>query len=584
MPGPHRHKVRLVLQSGLDSLYELKLRAVKPFLIKFHDYRGRLEATWFIMRCRSTLLELGLGIGGLLGPVAFPNTPSWLEVTSYTFGGAAALHWCYTQLQTLVRRSPGFEEIWNEQLLSKLPQIRSVLAESGRYGLVEFGAKRPSFVAIDLPCSEWFWRVENDLAISIPNRKIYSAAESGLAAVADIIAWRCSQSFREGKYIFNESKIQICSNLDIDSLRDESRVHLRRTTYLDSLATHEMYPLRTYWPLGKKPTTAQRNERECEAVQLILDGIFRQTDGYQEFVEATGILPLGRSKLSNHFGVNILLFNRKLGFIVQRQGLHSLIDAGELVTTGSGSSDWFRKILGISLPIQNVKPGGSFRKLIVSEALRELQEESRLRLREVDRFNVEIVGYGRRFDRGMKPDFYCFLKIEDDYPDDEAMILRRAHRGKEMLFVDDFVTDLFLFAVIWPPELWSKYSSGSFRDKQSAKKELLELVERWFDDITTGELLDHLHPDCRNVLDEDSLELLRRYRNDSERPQRYWEVLLELLTVLPSSSPALRVTAACVLYRIKNDPEFAKVFQPSKVPRFGPGEGYQAPSINIPSD
>lgn len=578
------HKARLYLQTCLDYLYELKLRAAKPFLIKFHDYRGRLEATWFIMRCRSPLLELCLGLGGLLGPAAIPNTPSWLDVTSYTCGGAAALHWCFTHLRTLIRRSSNFEELWNDQLLSKLPEVSRVLGGVGRYGLVEFTAKQPSFVAIDLPCSEWFWKVENDLAIAVPNRKMYSSIDSGIPSVADIIAWKCSKSFREGKYIFNESKIQLVSNLDIESLVDGNPIVLRRTTYLDSLATHEMYPLHTYWPVGKKPSAAERSERECKAIQLILDGDFRQSDGNQEFVEATGILPLDNSKLSNHFGVNILLFNRKMGFIVQRQGLHSLIDAGELVTTGSGSSDWFRKFLGISLPLANVKRGGSFRKLIVSEALRELQEESRLRLREVDRSNVEIVGYGRRFDRGMKPDFYCFLKIEDDYPDNEAMILRRAHRGKEMLFVDDFVTDLFLFAVIWPAELEERYSSGSFKDKQSAKRELLKLVENWFEDLTTGELKDHLHADCKNVLDEYSLEILRQYRKESERPQRYWEILLELLTVLPRSSPALRVTAACVLYRIKKDTEFAKVFQPSQGSHVGPGEGYQGPSLNIPSD
>jgi len=483
-----------------------------------------------------------------------------------------------------LRRSPDFDELKNEQLLTRIDEIQAALEDQGRFGIVKLRGAVQSFVAVDLPASRWFWHPGNDMSIVVSERKIYSSQEAKIDSIADLIAWRCSSLFREAKFIFNESKIRLKTDLSLDSLRDGSPVDLQRTTYLDSLATHETYPLRTYWPKNETPDAQARRRRECEAIELFIDGDFEQKAGVREFRKPTGMVPLDNSRLSNHFGVNILVFNRKMGFILQRQGIHSAIDPEQLVTTGSGSSDWFRKVLGVTVPISNVKAGGSFRKLIVSEALRELAEESRLRLRDVDRQNVEIVGYARRFDRGLKPDFYFFLKIADDYPDGEAEILRRAHRGKEILFVDDFVTDLFLFAVVWPEEIANAYQSPVMADRQLAKQQMQNLVEVWFAEEDFRTLKEMLHDECRGILSDETLLQLRTYRHGEHKPVEYWTTLLKLMTVFPAASPALRVTASCVLLRIQEDPEFAKNFEPDLAPVPSFSDQYDPAPVTPPSD
>jgi ADP-ribose pyrophosphatase YjhB (NUDIX family) len=341
---------------------------------------------------------------------------------------------------------------------------------------------------------------------------------------------------------------------------------ISKTNYFNSILTHEIYP---HSIVVGGVAANQRDEAFRRAAEEVL--ICDVRDGIPS---ARALVDLADSRMSNHFGINTLVFKRQEGFIVQRQSVRNLIVPGKLVPTGSGSSDWksrgrYRKLRG------PLRPGADFKHILQCEAYRELAEETRIRFSLEDVSNIEILGMARDLNRGGKPDFFFAYALPENSSDNEAELRRRANRflNKELLFVDDFTSDLALGYFFKPEERLArqvKYNEQSenirrsFEDEINAKSEG-EYVRQILSRISPRAFKQEFVPTADELL-------AARRKPQGEIPESYWVTMLKLIRWHPEAGQPLQVNAHLLLKRFEIDPDFRRRFFAPQIQNRKPGE------------
>lgn len=199
----------------------------------------------------------------------------------------------------------------------------------------------------------------------------------------------------KGGLLFNESKIRLCT--DIPEHVDPGffkNVVLQKTSYFDTLCTNDIagYRIRT----AKKSIDTKASDHDDDlGVGLEDHFIVDAGDGTKKFVK------LSASKLSNHLGGSTLAIDSRGYIHLTKQGRSSVIAAGKLTSTGSGSFDWSSK----------VKDGKLFCELIRGELERELREETGLDADSIK--HTFLLGMARHRARGGKPEFFAVTLVKE---------------------------------------------------------------------------------------------------------------------------------------------------------------------------
>lgn len=200
----------------------------------------------------------------------------------------------------------------------------------------------------------------------------------------------------KGGLLFNESKIRLCTDIPANGdFASFKSVTLQKTSYFDTLCTNDIvgYRIRT----AKKSIDANANDHDDDLGTGLEDYFIGGTgdDGTNQLVK------FGTSKLSNHMGGSTLVID-SLGYIhLTKQGRSSVIAAGKLTSTGSGSFDWSSK----------VRNGQPFCELIRGEIERELREETGLNASSIK--HTYLLGMARHRARGGKPEFFAVTLVTD---------------------------------------------------------------------------------------------------------------------------------------------------------------------------
>lgn len=198
-----------------------------------------------------------------------------------------------------------------------------------------------------------------------------------------------------GGLLFNESKIRLCTDIpengQLDTLKN---IVVQKTTYYDTLCTNDIvgYGIRNA-KNGIDADASDHDDDLGESVESLF--ISKKNAGAEEFVA------LGKSKLSNHIGGSTIVIDADGYIHLTKQGRSSVIAAGKLTSTGSGSFDWS----------SNVNDGQNFCNLIKCEIERELCEETGLDLKSIRQ--THLLGMARHRGRGAKPEFFAVTLVND---------------------------------------------------------------------------------------------------------------------------------------------------------------------------
>jgi hypothetical protein len=479
-----------------------------------------------------------LGIVGLLFGIWTFNLPDGLvnntikipTVWSVIFSAISLFFLLYSVYDYFKQKSGSttYYNKENKSLLSNLKSYNSYSKTDNNLALI-FQTDTKFQVSRLEDCIFW-WNKKNDLNIKTttnfdPRKQFVD--ESWKRVIYNKI------TKTEGKALFNEHKIRLC-NLDYNN----KIIELSQTCYFHSIITNESLA-----------DTLIRAERPSSGTieEYYTKQIFESENIPQSFE---------KTLMSNHVGVNVLLFHPNCGFVIQRQSRANMQNPGMLVATGSGSCDWFKHGF---LKSAKVKNNISFRNLIIDEGIRELREETRTAIDINTKSKCHIMGMSRDFSRAGKPDFliFCLLDSDSNPPENEKILNERLKKSKEIVFVDELFSDVLINILnTESPELKDYLNSD--------KNTILELILQNFCAERIVSLLEKNIIDNVNEINLISLINLEINKAKSDGAVEYtyenWKSILQVFHHSTKCAMSLRMTCALILKRLEDDHSFNEEF------------------------
>ncbi|MEO9339327.1 hypothetical protein ABFT80_18065 [Mesorhizobium sp. SB112] len=179
---------------------------------------------------------------------------------------------------------------------------------------------------------------------------------------------------------FNDPKVGLRTDLTVEALLDQRRVHLQKTDYFSSSATNEM--------AGKQFVAASETRQgRPRLIYAVSDLIF---DNHE-------LLGLNESSLSNHIGVSTLVITADNFLVLQDQGQQT-DSPNETAVGASGSADGF--------DITETQIGDPTLQGLVRHAMEREAKEELSATFTTGRKNTTLTGYARYLARGGKPEFF----------------------------------------------------------------------------------------------------------------------------------------------------------------------------------
>ena len=203
---------------------------------------------------------------------------------------------------------------------------------------------------------------------------------------------RVVSSFWPGrKALINESKIGLAA----DIVSETKQVEIYRTDYFSDLCLVTN---------GKKDI--------CSARPHNIDIIDYAQNGRMPYVQTNnGEIQMREFSttsppVSLHIGVEVLAISKDFLFRIPNQGKGVQYAQGLRAPYASGSLDW-----------EDTNGSDSLKETILAGARRELEEEwsGKGQIPEIKK--IEVIGYFRHGERGGKPQFVCFAKLDSDDAD-----------------------------------------------------------------------------------------------------------------------------------------------------------------------
>jgi len=202
--------------------------------------------------------------------------------------------------------------------------------------------------------------------------------------------YRRSRRSDPPKHFFNDAKVCLGGDL----LRHTDTVEIYQGSYFHSFVTNELVT-RSLWDEGvARPQPLYRGSEQFPAI-----------------VQRDGTVTLKRlpdAHMGNHIGISTVVHTSDKQLLLWRQAPAAQQNEGQLVPTGSGSSDWGDWL---------AQPAGASLKGLVTYAMaREFREESLNKLQpragaEAPTIETRVLGHFLWMRRGGKPEFVGLSRI-----------------------------------------------------------------------------------------------------------------------------------------------------------------------------
>ena len=181
------------------------------------------------------------------------------------------------------------------------------------------------------------------------------------------------------KMFFNEKKLCLTSDLEVDTSATDYIVNVHKGCYYDTFLTNIC--------CTKKLVTQVDN-------RTIYDG--------QAFYPQSSLRlnPLNESQMNNEIGISTIAFTKDYIIIIWESNNKAQIDQYLLVPSGSGSADW-----------KDQKGKRKFKDVIAYSMERELKEECSLVKKKI-KTETRVIGYWRWLNKGGKPEFCGVTKLD----------------------------------------------------------------------------------------------------------------------------------------------------------------------------
>lgn len=259
-------------------------------------------------------------------------------------------------------------------------------------------------VRYDAPYDDWIKIARGrETAIHDPHLDEALMKEPVMSIDANEKIWRPPGEYEQLRQLiaptldFDENKIR----LESDLVANTTHVKVRRTLYSAFVVTNKL-AIRQYRRVGER--------REL----LSYDLIALNDDG--------AIPPFEQNECSNHIGADVIAFMAGQ-IILQLQSDRNQLNAGKIVGSGSGSSDW-RDLAGKATLCEVAK----------ETMRREMTEELGLPAHHAMVEDVRLTGYTRFTELAGKPQFYGVAKLRP--------VDLRIKKG-EALYVADHYTESY---------------------------------------------------------------------------------------------------------------------------------------------
>lgn len=231
-----------------------------------------------------------------------------------------------------------------------------------------------------------FW--DNIFSLEVNNAmrsKIKAILKNNEDKLANILSYKFFSSMKKDRYFYNEDKLCLSSDIDIDNLK----VICHKGSYYDSFLTNEIC------------TKVLVNK---ETGDTCLDGRVHFPAYF--FNHEIKLFDITRSEMNNHIGISTLAVTEDNYLVLWVQNYKTQHNRNMYVPTATGSCNW------------SDLSGKSFSQTVVNAMHRELWEECTLKntfksLQEVG--STKITGFFRWINRGGKPEFTGITRLNCRY-------------------------------------------------------------------------------------------------------------------------------------------------------------------------